>query len=260
MIMNDLIVFLQDSPWILVLISIISGYLIGSISTARGVYSMVTGSRDYASFSEPIPHSDENFESDLISATWVTKRLGKKYGCVTSILDMLKIAIPTLLFKLTFTTHPFYLLVAISGIAGHNYPLFHRFVGGRGESPIIGAILVINWFGLFIANGIASLLGYITGSILVLRWGGYLILVIWFWFFFRDIYYVIFMVLANCLFWYSMRKDLLTFIELKKNRGLKFSEEDVSEFIMMGKTPGRFLDKYGLYFVLKRLIRDNTGR
>jgi len=28
----------------------------------------------------------------------------------------------------------------------------------------------------------------------------------------------------------------------------------------MGKTPGRFLDKYGLYFVLKRLIKDSTGR
>ena len=255
MIMNDFILYLEESPWLVVFISVIVGYLAGSVSTARCVYWLVTGSRDYTSFSEPIPHSDVRFESDLVSATWVTKKLGKRYGCMTSILDMLKIAIPTLLFKLAFPIHPFYLLVAISGIAGHNYPLFHHFVGGRGESPIIGAILVINWFGLFIANGIASLLGYITGSILVLRWAGYLILVGWFWFYFRDIYHVLFMVLANGLFWFSMRKDLHTFIELKKKRGLKFSEEDVSEFILMGKTPGRFLDKYGLYFVLKRWIK-----
>jgi acyl phosphate:glycerol-3-phosphate acyltransferase len=258
MIMNDFLANLQNSPWIIVIISIICGYLIGSISTARVVYSMVTGSKDYSSFREPIPHTDQFFESNLISATWVTKKLGKQYGCVTSILDMLKIALPTILFKLAFTTYPFFLLVAISGIAGHNYPVFHRFAGGRGESPIIGALLVINWFGLFIANGLASLLGYITGSILVIRWGGYLILIIWFWFFFHDIYYVIFMVLANCLFWYSMRKDLVRFIELKKSRGLKFSEEDVSEFIEMGKTLGRFLDKYGLYFVLRRLIKGRS--
>ena len=260
MIMHDLIVSLESSPWILIIISIILGYLVGSISTARCVYSVVTGSKDYLAFSEPIPHTDEHFESDLISATWVAKKLGGKYGCVTSVIDILKIAIPTLLFKLAFKSDPFFLLVAISGIAGHNYPLYYRFVGGRGESPSIGAILVINWFGLFIANGIASLLGYLTGSILVLRWGGYLILVIWFWVFFRDIYYVVFMVLANCLFWFSMRKDLLKFLELKRSRKLKFSEEEVSEFIHMGKSSGRFLDKYGLYFVLKRLIKRIKAR
>jgi len=255
-IMNEAIQFFNEHAWVTALLAALSGYLIGSLSTARIVYFLNTRSSNYEPFKEDIPHTDEKFESDLISATWVTKKLGKRYGCITSILDMLKVALPTLFFKLTFSSHPFFLIAAIFGILGHNYPLYYRFKGGRGESPIIGSLFVINWFGIIIANGAASILGYLTGSILVLRWGAYIILIFWFWFFFRDIYYVLFMVLANILFWTSMRSDLARFQQLKKEKGLKFTEEEVSEFILMGKSSGRFLDKYGLYFVLKRWFKS----
>ena len=254
--MNDWIAFLNGHIWVSAVAAAVSGYLIGSVSTARLVYYVATGSRNYEPFRESIPHTDEKFESDLISATWVTKKLGKRHGCITSVLDMVKVALPTLLFKLMITSHPLFLLAAIFGILGHNYPVYHRFQGGRGESPILGALFVINWFGIIIANGAASILGYLTGSILVLRWGAYILLIFWFWFYFRDLYYVLFMVLANFLYWTSMWSDLAQFQQLKKEKGLHFSEEEVSEFLLMGKAPGRFLDKYGLYFVLKRWLKS----
>ena len=254
--MSDPLIFLREHPWIVAAAAAIAGYLIGSVSTARLVYSSVTGSRKYEPFRESIPHTDEKFESDLVSATWVTMKLGKRYGCITSILDILKVGLPTLFFKLAFTSHPFFLLAAIFGILGHNYPLYHRFRGGRGESPLLGALLVINWFGIFVANGVAIILGFITGSILVMRWGAYIVLIFWFWYYFRDVYYVLFMILANLLYWTSMWSDLSRFRELKKREGLRFSEEEVSEFILMGRSPGRFLDRYGLYFLLKRWIRS----
>ncbi len=254
--MNDWIAFLNGHIWVSAVAAAVSGYLIGSVSTARLVYYLATGSRNYEPFRESIPHTDEKFESDLISATWVTKKLGKRHGCITSVLDMLKVALPTLLFKLMITSHPLFLLAAIFGILGHNYPVYHRFQGGRGESPILGALFVINWFGIIIANGAASILGYLTGSILVLRWGAYILLIFWFWFYFRDLYYVLFMVLANFLYWTSMWSDLARFQQLKKEKGLHFSEEEVSEFLLMGKAPGRFLDQYGLYFVLKRWLKS----
>jgi len=113
---------------------------------------------------------------------------------------------------------------------------------------------------MLIANGVASILGYLTGSILVLRWGAYILLIGWFWYYFRDPYYVLFMVMANILYWTSMWSDLARFQELKKKKGLKFTEEEVSEFLLMGKSPGRFLDKYGLYFVLKRWFKHEDKR
>ena len=254
--MNETINFLQEHEWIVAVAASLTGYLIGSVSTARLVYFLVTRSKNYEPFKESIPHTDEKFESDLISATWISKKLGKRYGCITSVLDMLKVALPTLLFKLIFTSPPFFLLTAIFGIFGHNYPIYYRFRGGRGESPILGALFVINWFGILIANAASSILGFISGSILVMRFGWYVLLIFWFWYYFRDLYYVLFMVLANFLFWFSMRKDLARFQQLKKQKNLEFTEEDISQFIMMGKTPGRFLDKYGLYFVVKRLFKS----
>ena len=252
--MNEFLINLQNHPWILLPAAAVIGYLMGSISTARVVYFFSTGSTDYAPFSEINPDGEE-YVVDLVSATWVTKKLGKRYGCITAILDMIKVGLPTLLFKLLFTGHPYFLLVALAGIAGHNYPLYHGFKGGRGESPMIGALLVVNWFGLIIANGAASILGYIVGSIMVLRWSSYFLLIFWFWFYFRDVYYVIFMVLANFLFWFSMRKDMVSFQEAKK-KGVNFTEEQLSEYMLMGKSMGRFMDKYGLINMLKRLIKS----
>ena len=95
-------------------------------------------------WAEPVPHSDEVFESDLISATLIAKKLGPRYGCATSLLDMMKVIVPTLLVKLLITGQPWFLLTALFGIIGHNYPVWYRFKGGRGESPILGALLVIN--------------------------------------------------------------------------------------------------------------------
>ena len=255
--MSEALAYLNENPWIIAAAAALSGYLIGSVSTARLIYFLVTKSRNYEPFNEPIPHTDEKFESNLISATWVTKKLGKRYGCITALLDILKLVLPTLFFKLLFTSHPFFLLAALMGILGHNYPVYYRFIGGRGESPILGALLVINWFGIIVANAAASLLGYITGSILVLRWGAYVLLIFWFWYYFDDPLYVIFMILTNIIFWSSQMKDLLKFRDLKKKKGLAFTEEDVSEFILMGKSPGRFLDKYGLYFLLKKWFKKS---
>ena len=67
------------------------------------------------------------------------KGIGKKYGCLTSLLDMLKIILPTIILKYYFPDQPFYLLTALTGILGHDYPIYHRFRGGGGESLILGA-------------------------------------------------------------------------------------------------------------------------
>jgi glycerol-3-phosphate acyltransferase PlsY len=258
--MNNMIAVLQDKPWLLAFLCSLTGYLIGSVSFARIIYFLVTKEKKIESFSEPVPHSDETFESDLVSATLVTKKLGVRFGCMTSFADMVKVGVPTLLVKLFFTSHPYFMLTALFGVMGHNFPVYYRFVGGRGESPIIGILLVINWFGLILANIASTILGFITGSVLVVRWGGYIILIFWLWYYFHDMRYAIFMLILNFFFWFSMRKDLARFYELKKKKGITFTEEDVSEFIQMGKGLGRFLDKYSLYALYKKIINKMTNR
>jgi len=255
--MNEITSLLENRPLLLIFLCSITGYLIGSVSFARIIHYFATGVRKFEPFTEPVPHSEETFESDLVSATTVTRKLGARYGCITSIADMIKVAAPVMAAKLILTNEPYYLLVALFGVIGHNASLYYNFTGGRGESPIIGSLLVINWFGLIIVNIASVILGFITGSVLVIRWSGYVLMIFWLWYYFQDLRFAVFMILINFFFWFSMRKDLARFYELKKKKGLTFSEEDVSEFVLMGKGLGRALDKYSLYSLYRRIKNRN---
>jgi glycerol-3-phosphate acyltransferase PlsY len=252
--MSEVIVYLQDKVWLLVIILATSGYLIGSISFARLIHYFVKKTGSIDSFAEPVPHSNETFESNLVSATLVSKKLGARYGLTVSALDMLKVALPALAIKLLISDDPWYLIIALGGVLGHNYPVWYGFVGGRGESSILGSVFVINWFSFFLANGAGLVLGYITGSVLVVRWSYHILLPLWFLYYFDNPWPAAYMVATNFLFWMSMKADLKRFQDLKKNKGLKFSEEDVSEFILMGKSLGRFLDRYSIYSLIKKAL------
>lgn len=259
--MHDLIAQIKDEHWISFVLCALLGYLTGSVSFARLINYFITGDKKIKPLAEAVPHSNEVFESDLISATLVTKNLGAKYGCMTSVADMIKVALPTLLVKITFTGQPYFLVTALFGIIGHNYPVYYRFIGGRGESPLIGGLLVINWFGIIVVNLAATLLGFISGSVLVIRWGGMVLMIFWYWYYFHTIWYVCYIVFANFLFWFSMRKDLARYIELKRKKGLSFTEEDVSEFILMGRKLGRALDKYSIYALVRKIFSSQgTGK
>lgn len=246
---------LLGSTFGLMVLAAFAGYLTGSLSFARILTLLVTKSSHVEPINEPVPGSDIMFQSDSVSATVANLNLGKKYGCLTALLDMGKVALPTFLFCHFFPDDPYYLFAAAAGIAGHNYPLYHKFQGGRGESPMLGAMLVINWYGILIANAAGLVLGYLTGSTLVIRYGWYVLMIGWYWIHFQSIYHVGFMVVANFLFWFAMRKDLAKFAELKEVDDLDVSEEAVSDFLLMGKGLGRFLDRYGLPALLKKLFK-----
>ena len=76
----------------------------------------------------------------------------------------------------------------------------------------------------------------------------------WFFLYFKDPYYVAYIILGNILFFFSMRRELATALEIGRKR--KSTQEEVSEFMMMGKGLGRFIDRYGLPALLKKLFRS----
>jgi len=61
---------------------------------------------------------------------------------ITVVLDMLKITIPTLVFKHVYPDTPYFLITAATGMIGHVWPLYHGFKGGRGSIGRISAL----WF------------------------------------------------------------------------------------------------------------------
>jgi glycerol-3-phosphate acyltransferase PlsY len=86
----------------------------------------------------------------------VRLQLGARYGCLVSILDMIKAAVPAFIFKLLYPEMPYYLITAGMATVGHIWPVVHRFKGGRGLSCIIGGMLIVDWVGVLITNLIGA--------------------------------------------------------------------------------------------------------
>jgi len=227
------------------LLAAATGYLFGSISWARIITRLVAPGADISVIREPVPHSDVVFESDSVSATAVRVHVGTRYGCLTAILDMLKVALPTLTFKLWLPETPYFLLVAAMGVVGHDWPLFFRFKGGRGESPILGGLFVIDLLGLVIANLVGFVLGALAGNILVLRWAGLVLLIPWMWLRFHEWPYVAYMAFVNLIYWIAMAPDLKQYFQFK-DAAIDPTQEELAGFLGMGIRLGRWLDRYSL--------------
>ena len=91
------------------------GYLLGSISFARLVAGRAAPGHELSLIQLPIPNTDIVFESDSISASMVRMQVGTRFGCLTAILDMLKVALPTLAFLLLQPDQPYFLIAAAAG-------------------------------------------------------------------------------------------------------------------------------------------------
>ncbi|MCK7540475.1 MAG: hypothetical protein MZV63_61085 [Marinilabiliales bacterium] len=90
-----------------------------------------------------------------------------------------------------------------------------------------------------------------------MRWGAYVLMIFWLWYYFHDWRYGLFHDSSKFLFLVlACARISKRFSDLKKNKGLEFSEEDVSEFILMGKAPGRMLDRYSLPALYKEDVRQ----
>ena len=110
---------------------IILSYLLGSLSTSiilcriKGVNIRTIGSGN-------------------AGATNTVRALGKKYGALVLILDVLKGIIPTLIAStLSSNSLTLPVLCAFATVLGHVFPIYFSFNGGKGAATFIGTIIVI---------------------------------------------------------------------------------------------------------------------
>jgi glycerol-3-phosphate acyltransferase PlsY len=173
--------------------------------------------------------------------------LGARAGCAIGIIDMLKIAAPTLAFKLMFAQPEYSLIAATGGMIGHNWPIFNRFRGGRGISSVYGAMFVIDWIGTFsIAFGGLFLGLIVFRDFMVAYLAGLWLLIPWMWFRFQDWSYLGFAIAVNIIFIIAMIPDIRQY--------LRFRKEGKTEMdAVMGITPmGRGMLKIMTWLRLRR--------
>ena len=97
--------------WGLAAAAAIIGYLLGSLSFARLMVRLRGSDVDITRIEVPMS-GGETFISDSVSTTAVRMTLGRRFGCLTALLDMAKVAIPVAAFRLWAPDQPYYLIVA----------------------------------------------------------------------------------------------------------------------------------------------------
>jgi glycerol-3-phosphate acyltransferase PlsY len=132
---------LESIAFIFPLVATLAAYAMGSLSFAV-IVSRVMGLNDPRTFGSKNP-----------GATNVLRSGSKLAAIITLLLDALKGYVPVLLVK--WFGKPYGMeegtlaLVALAAFAGHLYPVFFRFIGGKGVATALGVIMGINpWLGL----------------------------------------------------------------------------------------------------------------
>jgi glycerol-3-phosphate acyltransferase PlsY len=156
----------------------IGGYLLGSISFAR-IVGRRAGSGELQGIEMDLPGGAQ-IEYRGVSATSVAVRSGPAWGIATSVLDMAKAFLPTLVTRRMWPGEPAYLVVAAAVMVGHNYPLYHGFRGGKGQTTFYGSLLAIDPVAIPVTNaaGVAvgvgvlreMLAGYTLGMWFTIPW------------------------------------------------------------------------------------------
>ncbi len=114
------------------IISVIIAYLLGSIQTAV-ILSKLFG------FPDPRTQGSRN-----AGATNVLRTAGKNQALMTLIGDVLKGMLAVLIAKFLHAQPFFLALSALAAVAGHIFPCFFQFRGGKGVATAIGAILILS--------------------------------------------------------------------------------------------------------------------
>ena len=112
-------------------LSIIIGYIFGSIPSGLVLVKMVCGIdiREYG--------------SKNIGTTNVFRTVGGRMASIVLIADVIKGILAVLLVRYFFETNlQLELLTAIASLLGHNYSIFLGFKGGRGVATGLGLILL----------------------------------------------------------------------------------------------------------------------
>jgi acyl phosphate:glycerol-3-phosphate acyltransferase len=153
------------------------GYLIGSISMARIIFAWRQPDRPPPQLRTPTTDGQAELIAHAVGATNVMLAFGARWGLFTTVMDVLKGYIPVLILRIIYPQDSFALVCGIGILIGHLWPVWYRFIGGGGNSSIMGMILAISPLGLVITHGLGMMIGrrfpmfsFLGGIVLAIPW------------------------------------------------------------------------------------------
>lgn len=204
--------------WILYILVGGGAYLIGSFSPARIIGSALLPGQDLGNTKVVVPNSEQaDIRYRGVSATSIGAKLGPKWGMTIGVLDMLKGLLPVLAALFIWPGTNAHLVVAAMIMAGHNWPIFYNFHGGRGQSSLIGSLFVIDWLAPIVTYPLGIIIGLfgLKEMFLAYTLGQYL-LIAWF-AFFGTTAEVIYAVAINVIYSIAAIPEAQDYLRAKKN-------------------------------------------
>jgi glycerol-3-phosphate acyltransferase PlsY len=205
---------------LIIILSSVIGYLLGSISFSRIFLKILAPDKSINEVSVKVSDFDEGVKSVAgYGANKASMILGTKWGVFIGICDMMKVIIPLIIFRfLLFPTEPYYLYIAGFGLVGHNYPIYHRFKGGRGMSVLFGSLIIIDWLGAILNPILGLLLGFtLLGSLSFASLFWIWMMIPWFIFRTFDLNFVIYAIIVNIVFMLGLIPEIRLYFRLRKD-------------------------------------------
>ncbi len=229
----------------IVILALLFGYLIGSISISRIVTRIAAPATDLTKVKMHDQGTDEDYFLTNVGATTASMVLGPKIGGLIGILDILKAFIPTLIVRLLFPDQPYYLFTGGGVVGGHIWTIFHRFRGGGGISPALGAFLAIDPLGALATNLIAMFLGFVVlREYLVAMMLGTWLMIPWLWVSKGHWEFGLFAFLVNLMLVLATIPDIKRYTRARAAG--KVDVASAMETIPMGRMMNKMMDRMGL--------------
>jgi len=242
--------------WRIICAAILSGYLTGSLSFSRIITRIVAPGTRLSSFEVPVEGSSLTYKVETFGATSAAMQLGSKAGCAIGFADIFKAAAVVLAFRLIFPQQPYLLFAAIGSMAGHNWPLFYKFKGGRGISAYYGGLFIIDWVGALVTMFSGLLFGLlIVKDYFIAYMSGLWLIIPWLWFTTKSPVYIIYAVIINVIYIVASLPDIKQYSRIKKTT--KVDPRMVLETNPMGRGMLKISEWISSIFRKKNTKNDN---
>lgn len=214
---------------ILYVFALLTGYLFGSISFTRILGKWFAPGEDLSTTEVRMSAEGNAFRMHSVSATSLAFRKGPKAGCLVSLFDMAKAAVPALIFQAGFAGEDFYWLAAAGAVLGHNFPVYYRFKGGRGMSPLYGGLLVIDWLAIPATTTAGLVLGVVLFRDMFVAWtAGVPLLIPWMAWRHGSPISILYSVLVSASFLIAIYPEFRDYLDLKRSG--EASQASLKEF------------------------------
>ncbi len=186
---------------------VILGYLLGSIPNVYIVVKLFTG-KDI-----------RNLGSGNVGGLNAARNVSLPIGLLGGLLDVAKGVLAIFLAQKFSSNEIVHLLTGIVAVAGHNWPLYLNFIGGKGVGTTLGVMSMINPIVLIPCFIGGILITIVLKESSVGAIAGFLAGTIYLWINSKSVYYLLFGLVLTLFTIIRFRKDL--FLYLKKRNIIK---------------------------------------